>query len=670
MWNIFIVKKITRFAAPLLLATAVAALAGCGGGSPASTATTGTDTGTSGGTTTPKPVAASLDLSASPTTVKSNGSTTTTITVTALNAAHAAISGVTVTMGVDTGILGAATIVTDSSGKGTATFSSGAGSINRTATITASADAVSTQLPVQIIGSTVTLAAAGSTLPDDGTSPVTLTVTALDAGGTVVPKAAVTLTKTGAGNVTITPASGVTDANGKFTAAVAGAAGGAGSVTVTAAALGATATTAINVTPTAATFAIDQVNGSSIPNNATTAMKISGTLIVRVNAPSAANVVFATSLGNWNGNVVPQVKVLSVPVIAGKATATLSSDQAGIASVQVYDSVRPSTSASLTVAMTSATASTITLQATPSVVPKSVGSTTGSSTLIAMVRDANGFPVGDAPVSFSIVNPTGGGETVSPVVVLSAATTAGGVNLGEARSAFSSGSASSGAGGVQIRASVVGTSVATEQIGTNATPSGNDAAVVIGGTAGSVAFGQATTLKVGTDGATYVLQMSVLVADSNGNPAPVGTIVNLSIWPIAWSTGSSCAVDTNDGTSKGTFLNEDTSENLILDPGEDGRRVYFSDGTTPSTLGTIDSSLTPPNSAAGTLPSQVQTDASGVAAFNLVYTKTSAIWTTARIRARTVVQGSDAVGQVIFRLAPLEEDVDPKCKLPPSPYVF
>jgi hypothetical protein len=412
------------------------------------------------------------------------------------------------------------------------------------------------------------------------------------------------------------------------------------------------------------------VNGGAVPATNIAAMKLNGTMTIRVNAPSAANVVFATSLGNWNANVAPQVKVLSVPVAAGKATATLSTDQAGIASVQVYDPARPATSSTLTVAMTSAVAASITLQATPSVVSKSVGATTGSSTLIALVRDASGFPVGDAAVSFSIVNPTGGGENVSPVVVLTAATTAGGTNLGEARASFTSGSASTGAGGVQVRATVVGTTVETEPVGVNLTTSGNDAAIVIGGTAGSVAFGQATILKVGADNATYILPMSVLVADSNGNPAPVGTVVNLSIWPLAWSTGGGCKVDADDGTSKGTFLNEDVSENLILDPGEDGKRIYYSDGSIPTGRGTVDSSLTPPNSAAGTLPAQVQTDASGVGAFNLVYTKTSAIWTIARIRARTVVQGSDAVGQVIFRLAPLEEDVDPKCKLANSPYVY
>jgi len=662
--NFLFSKKNTGFSASFLLAASIALLAGCGGGGTASTTAT---------TTTTTVTAASLDLLAAPTTVKSDNSTSTTITVTALNAANAAVPGVTLTMGADTGVLGSATVVTDAAGMATLTFSSGASKINRTATITATAGAVSAQIPVQIVGSTVTANSTGTTLPDDGTSPVTLTITAKDAGGNVVPSAAVTLTKTGTGNVTLTPASGTTDASGQLTVTAAGAAGGSGTVTVSAAALGATATTALTVSPSAATFAIDQqtLNGAVVAGNpAVTAMKIGDTLAVQVNAPASSNVTFATTTGSFTGTgaVPASGAVVAVPVVAGKATATLTTTQASVATVQVYDTAAPATSDSLTVGMTSATAASITLQSSPSVVSRSVGTTTGSSTLIAMVRDAGGFPVGDAPVSFSIVNPTGGGETVSPVVVLSAATTAGGLSLGEARTSFTSGSSSSGAGGVQIRASVVGTAVATEPVGVNLTSSGNDAAVVVGGTAGSVAFGQATALTVGGGGTTYILPMSVLVADSNGNPAPLGTVVNLSVWPIAWSTGGGCAVDADTATT-GTFYNEDVNENLILDAGEDGTRRYYSSGTTV-VGGAVNGSSTPTNSAGGTLPATATTDASGVATFNLTYSKSSAIWIISRIRARTVVQGSDAVGEIVFRLDPLSSDVTPNCLLGNSPYLF
>jgi hypothetical protein len=287
-----------------------------------------------------------------------------------------------------------------------------------------------------------------------------------------------------------------------------------------------------------------------------------------------------------------------------------------------------------------------------------------------MVRDANGYPVGNAPVLFSIVNPTGGGETIAPVVVMSAATTTGGLNLGEARASFTSGSLPSAAGGIQVRASIVGTPAIND-----------DATIVIGGVAGSVAFGQATVLGVDETAANYTLQMSVLVADSNGNPAPEGTVVNLSLWPIAWSTGAGCSSDPDgcrwdDSTppvcipgNYGTFWNEDINENLILDAGEDGRRYYYADSSSVGP-GTSDGYITAVNSRAGTVPATVTTDENGVAGFTLTYPKTSSIWTIVRVRASTIVQGTETVGKVSFRLAPLASDVTPTCKIEGSPYDF
>ena len=813
----FCSKKISGFSAWFLLAAGVALLAGCGGGG-------------SGTTTSTTPPATSFSLLADPPTVNSDGLNSTTITIVALNAANATVSGVVATLSADSGILSDPTITTGTGAAPvTVTFSPGASKINRTATITATAGAISAQIPVQIIGSTVALSSTGSTLPDDGQSPVTLTITAKDSGGKVVPNAAVTLIQTGSGSVTLTPTSGITDVNGQLSAQAKGAR--AGKVTISVAALGATATTDITVSPTAATFAIDQLDGVDALNTTLAAMKIGNTLSVRVNSLNAANVTFATTTGVWNGGTS---SVVTVPAVGGKASASLTTTQAGVATVQVYDSAAPATSDSLTVTMTSTNAASITVQPSPSVVSRSVGSTTGSSTLIAMVRDVNGFPVGDAPVSFSIVNPTGGGETISPVVVLSASTTAGGLNLGEARTSFTSGSASSGANGVQIRASVVGTYVATEPfdpitlLPVNLTSSGSDATVIIGGTSGSVAFGIATAIATDSSNSNYVQDMSVMVTDSNGNPAPVGTVVNLSVWPLTFSTGTACVrdadslatpaipavpavpatpavaavagvaakanlgnlsisakstgIDTNnylvtlevnnalnaaatvtsatytgitvqfDGDSnpstwaqvanainasaasrvtattpagggvtvtvadvsnailtggvnavaaqaaipaqaeipaqaaspaRGTFYNEDVNENLILDAGEDGKRDWYESGFATQ-QGTSDGYATPPSSAAGsvptavytdtpaggTLPATVTTDASGVAAFKLTYPKKSAIWITDRIRARTVVQGTEMVGEIILYLSPTQPDVIPICRLPDSPYFF
>jgi hypothetical protein len=326
---------------------------------------------------------------------------------------------------------------------------------------------------------------------------------------------------------------------------------------------------------------------------------------------------------------------------------------------------------SLTVSVTAQTAAKITLQASPSLVAKSVGSTTGVSTLIATVSDAAGNPVGNAPVAFSLSNTTGGGESVSPVLAYTTAIAGGGLALGQAQTTFRSGSLSSSMDGVQVRAKVLGTAIETEAnlpTPVNLTASGNDAAIIIGGTAGSIAFGIATQIEV-LNTTTYQLAMSVLVADLGGNPVP-NTAVTLSTWPVAWSTGidAPCTPDADNGINKGTFVNEDANGNGFKDPLDDGYREYYATGTTVLG-GTIDGSLTPINSAAGALPGSVTTDANGLANFKLTYLKSSAIYTVVRIRATAVVQGSEAVNQTVFRLPAADVDASPVCYLY-APYSF
>ena len=121
-----------------------------------------------------------------------------------------------------------------------------------------------------------------------------------------------------------------------------------------------------------------------------------------------------------------------------------------------------------------------------------------------------------------------------------------------------------------------------EPAGVNLTTSGNDAAITIGGTAGSVAFGSATVLSVNSNASAYIHAMSVLVADASGAPI-AGATVNLSLWPVAWSTGSGCRWDYDYDSTHGTFLNEDANENVTLDPTEDGTRKYYASGSTTVT---------------------------------------------------------------------------------------
>lgn len=491
-----------------------------------------------------------------------------------------------------------------------------------------------------------------------GGGNATLTVTVKSASGSVLSGQTITLTTSGTGSITLAPTTGTTDATGTFTTVVAP--GAAGTVTVTVSVVGETRTFAYTVSGASVAFQI------TAPATDPTAASIGTPVTISVTAPSpTTSVVFVSTLGTWDATGGTTV---TKAVTGGVVSANLVSSVSGVANVQVYNASRPTVSAARTISFTATAAAAfrITLQASPSVVAPSKGGATGVSTLLASVTDASGNPVGGAAVAYSILNPTGGGETILPAVGITSSVATSGVALGQTQSTFTAGSLPSGAGGVNIRATVVGTSIAT-----SVSPSGANAGVVIVGTAGSVTIGRATVSASNPTGTLYVLPMSVLVADSNGNPVS-NTTVSLSAWPIAFNAnGKSCLANpAND------YFNEDDAfpgtlayENLTLDPSEDGVRKPYPSGP-PVAGGAVNGKLTPPNAAAGTLPATVTTDSSGVATFNLTYTKSNALWITDRIRARTLVQGTETLGQVEFRLPALLTDIGPPCLIPDSPYLF
>ena len=684
-------NRSVSFVKLLLMVSLIVGVAACGGGGAKSPDTT----------TPPPPTAtaqvASLALQRSAARVKSDDSDTSTITVTALDTNGGVVQGAAVQFSVATGILIPGSVVTDVNGKGNVGFSSGSTNIStRTATITASANGVSTQIPILISGSTVDVTSPIKSLPDNGSSTTTLTVQIKDAGGKSASGIPVTLSQSGGGGVSFSVASGSTDSSGQLVTTVSGLRPGGATVTVSA--IGETRTLAYTITPTSTTsFNIDQqtLNGGVIANNDVTPMTIGDSLAIRVNAPGVANVVFATTQGTFGG-----ASTISVPVVGGKATATFTSPSAGVASIQVIDPSNPTVSTdTLTVAVTSAatSAATITLQAAPSVVAISVpsdGSTSSiassTASLIATVKDGSGNPVGGAVVAFQIVvgTGTGGGELISPVVQLTNTTAGSGLSLGQAKAIFTAGSLPSSQGGVKIRASVIGavTTVQTRDPDPAADPCplcGVDAAIVIGGAPASISIGQPSDFTDSADKTQYIFPMSVTVSDASGQGVP-SIVVSLSVFPIAWSTSVAggvpygCGYDKDNGVDRGTFANEDKNENFILDASEDGARVYYIGGALATGLSTTDNKITAPPADGGVLPATVTTGTGtngttkGVASFTLTYPKSSAIHIIDRIRASTLVQGTETVGELRFRLPALEIDSKPPgvCKLPPSPYLF
>ncbi|MDO8263851.1 MAG: Ig-like domain-containing protein [Gallionella sp.] len=636
---------------------------------------TGCGAGTQGSGTATGATAMGLTIATSKTTLKSDNSESATITVTALSSGNVVAPGIPINFSADGGSLSAPSAVTDANGQASVSINPGsANQGNRTVTVSATASGVVTPVlaPIQITGSGVTLSTGATTLIAGGAS-TTLTVTAVNAGNVGVFNAPVTFSVSPPGAVTITPASGNTDGAGRLSVAVAGVT--SGSATVVASALGATATQTYTVSASGSEFKITSPGASPAPLTTVT-----GSLIftVQVGASGAANVRFSATIGTWTG-CASGTGTSVCTVAAATPTATLVSGVAGLANVQVEGlngSGNVLVTDARTVAITSAAtaATSIIVQANVNVIPPSSGGTANTAAITATVRDINGQPVGNVPVVFTLVDSTGGGETLSPVLAMTSDGTTPNLPLqGQAKTTFTSGSLPSGESGVGITATVVGTALA------------DTTRVNIGGTAGSIFIGMASKITVPSI-VTYALPMALLVADSNGNPVP-GAIISLSVWPSQYRTGGYyritpfttttdpatgittitsgtlyCATNVTGIDPATNFIqggpgvvplpNEDTNENLILDAGEDANGDVL---------------LTPPNSSAGVLPTTVTADSSGIANFDLTYLKQSASWITVRMRARALVQGSESTSSFTFTLPAEVTDVS-SCALPDSPF--
>ncbi len=656
-------------------------VAGCGGGGAFTQASS--TTGAGGGTTTS--MAASVSLASTQTSVKSDNSNNATITATVLDADKAAVSGVVVAFSASGGQLSAASATTDALGQASVVFSSGsADPTNRTATVTATpAGLTPVQIPIIVSGSTVAITSDKPSLligGSAGTDQATLTITAKNAAGTAVYNTPVTMSVAGSGTspgaATLTPTSGSTDVSGQISATLT--ATSPGTVTVTGAGLGVSATQDFSISQAGAAFII------SSPSNPAT-LQIGSTLTVTVSAPTQANVTFTSTLGTWDGG---SSTLVTKAVTAGTASAVLASTIGGTATVQVSDSADPSTYATLTVLVSapSSQAAQIDLQSNVTVLSPSIGGTQSQATFTATVRTSGGTLVSGAPVAFTMSNTTGGGETISPIYGISD-------SAGKVAATFTAGSLSSDSTGVTVTATVYdGTSNPIISTSKN---------IKINQTAGSVVIGAGTTVGQPIDGgASYALPMSVIVADSNGNP--VQTTVSLSIWPAYYRTGywAGRAAGSCVATPTGSFDNEDINRNLILDPGEDlpylkgpypvtttygyiitdtgltdgnGFEKYTVENAISVESGTgtqdfvADGGLTPGNSAGGTLPATVTTDANGLANFTLTYAKQYAVWIKDEIKASTTVLGTETAGVLSLGL-PFEANEGKQCQLYDSPF--
>ncbi len=586
----------------------------------------------------------SIAISTSQTSVKSDDSDSAIITASVLDSNNAPFVGVTVAFAVTGGQISPATelgegevfdpssITTDNMGKAKIKFSSG--SVNRAnsiVTITATVGGLDpVSIPIQITGTTITLSSDKTNLDIEGTKKANLTVTIKDASQTGIYNADVELSVDPEGSLSWVPVGQTgmkTDVNGVLVLEISGKKV-TEKATLTVKSQGTTGEVIYAVNSASDTFTI--ISPEEDPFSWPTGKPLE----IKVQAPKQNKVRFTTSFGTWQNNQ----KSIDILVNGNKqAVATITSSFAGVATIQVIDADNPSTSDSTKVAFAapSASAAKISLQASSTIVAPSIGEVENNVTLKATVKTADDQVVGNAPVLFAIERSTGGGEIIDPVIVYTD-------NLGVAISTFTSGALSSDSQGVLVSATVIGSSPAIR----------DDVKIIIGGNAASVLIGRSSEIGSDNNNTAYTLPMSVLVTDANGNPVK-GANVSLNSWPYQYATGYR---ETSDTGSKcppiytGIFDNEDSNRNLISDPGEDANG---------------DGELTPPSTAAGSLPSVVQTGDNGVAEFTLTYLKQSASWIKAEIVASTLVSGSETKSTLKFWLPEAEDE---GCDLPHSPY--
>ena len=615
--------------------------AGCGssgGGSDGG----GSDSGDSaaeenGGTTV---VLSKISLATSQVSVRSDDLDSATITATVLDTNNAVVEGVTVSFSAKEGQISYASVDTDENGKAEITFSSGTDKTNRTATITAQVSGLSpAQIPIQITGTTILLST-DSTNIAVSESPAILTISVIGVDDVGVPFSLVKLSAEPAGVVTLSQYTGNTDTSGNLEVDITGDVA-AESVIITVQALGVTATQDYTVGTPDEVFCIISPTDNPYSLSTTDAPLNIEVNVPPTTPPTQQSVRFATTFGTLTGtNDFETGQVIEEPVAGGTASADLTSSEAGTANVQVFDVADPLVTDSLTVifSVPSDDADQIALQASATVMPPSTEDVTNSVTLTVTVKNVNDQVVNNVAVAFSIENPTGGGESIFPVVAYTNA-------YGVANSTFTSGSLSTDAEGVTVKVTVVGTSI-TDTVN-----------IVIGGTAGSVVIGRGTVIESIDNDTAYKLPMSVLVADSNGNPVASAT-VSLGAWPLQYSTGYWTIDPPCIPIITGTYANEDANRNLIRDEEDEDTGSFCNpcDG---------DGRLTPLSSAAGSLPATITTDENGVANFDLVYLKQYAVWIVEEIRASTLVLGTETTSILEFRLPYLEED---ECHMPRSPY--
>ena len=583
-------------------------------------------------------VIASIQVLTSNPQLDSSGSDPVTITAIIKDINNNLVEGETVSFSSNSGALEVTQALTESAGFATAILTTGGEFHNRTITVRASAGGLVGTVDVVVTGTTLTLDGEQNIVTGSETE---LTVFLKDSNGDGIANETISLTATN----DLSPSSIDTDATGQakitFTATT------SGTDTITASALDDSVSDSliVNISGDFFSFSTPSRNAEidiGDIENVSVLWQQDGAAV------SGQTIEFTTTRGNLSASS-------AITDGNGVATVTIVANNAGPAVITANAVDGPSTTRNIE--FIAVTPDTVEIQPDP----QSLGVGGETSTLTAVVRDAQNNLVKGQTVTFILDDITGG--SIFPAT----ATTD---SQGKASTVYTSSDTPSAKNGISVTARVSGIADATTAL----TVAKREAFISIG-TGNEIAE---------LDEATYQKLYSVIVTDTNGNGMS-GIDVQLSVVPRRFFTGTYILIDTNgepeltidqpfpnDRNENDDFGipdfwqpyyhaacdNEDTNHNGILDPDED-------DPTTSSNgSGNRNGQLDPGNKA--TVPNVVTTNESGYASFFMTFAQQYANWLEVTLEAKTEVSGTESQTSQILTLSAISSDIDDPAQSPPG----
>jgi hypothetical protein len=614
-------------------------LAACGGGEDTLNGSSGTTGGTTGGTDTPVvdtgPQPATLKLLSQNSQIPSDSSTGTVLSAIVRDSNNNFLSGITVTFQSDSGGIQVSSATTDASGRATANLDAAGDPENRVVTVQANASGTSVSDSVQVGVTGTTLSVVGPTSVTVG-DQVEYLISLRDSAGTGISGEDVTVTSS-QGN-TVGASTLVTGFNGELTVSYTATSAGADPDQLTALALGLSQTQEITVTDD--TFTLKSADGT-LNNEGVTEVSIDTDVTLNILWTSnGAGISGAVSLSATRGTLADTSITTDA---SGAGSTTIRSSNAGPATITAEGNSGPT--AQLKLEFIAVAPTTINLQAAPS----SIGPNE-SSTVTAIVRDANGNLVKNQTISFILDDVSGGSISSGSAVTDS---------LGRAQTTYTASDATSAKDGVTVTATVQSAPAITSSV-----------ALTVADKALFVTIGSDYLITKG-DG-TYSTIFTALVSDANGNPVE-GVTVDFSSEPTGYRAG--CLISTAENAddegeplptsscgnfsgkigkfslySSATFCaSEDVNQNGVLDAGEDTNNNGELD---PGGRTLIQSSVT--------------TNESGTGQVTFTYPSEYALWYYYEVNATARVEGTESSHSADGILLVLATDVADANIRPPN----